>query len=471
MTVKDNKLLTWLLSFTILIFIFSCKNEVIEPKIEVVSYEILEPFTFKSSNELKPVGIDRQKEAILDLQNIMQELLISDTLITRELYELGKVDYYADYYIGLSDLLFPEKSGLYEVANLSPRISGQFKMAFEEKLRQGNYINLKAYIKEISNPIQYVGKFPSGESRDIYIYCPYCLDNGEEQLTTPTIVPTTEDQANALPGNKIFEDGIIKGVVVNDDFAYDNLTFNITSNTLLDVYPITPIDPIYGGGSSPSRGIQDESDLVPGVNYPSVYDNWSFICNSKLLKVVNVGDMTLHKKQYDPYFGFINSGGSEMVVMRIDGYLQIAENGNVKADNKDIETSFEKKYKRRWIRKEIRKTWAALWDQNWECDNTEQLFVIYEEDNNATKEFNSKITTKFKIFGQEVNAEATYKTSVPTEDDIIRLWRINNNAFFRSNSSNLGCDTHRHHWLDNNYYTIYDCGTNVEFTLPSYYIN
>ncbi len=210
--------------------------------------------------------------------------------------------------------------------------------------------------------------------------------------------------------------------------------------------------------------------MVPGNNWPSPDDDWDFISNSDLIKRVHIGEMKV-KKQYDAFIGLHNSGASEMRVIRVDGYLQTLNNGDIVDAGDNIENLTSKSYKRRWIRKKKWKGWYTFWDSNWESDNKEQQFVIYEEDNNVTQSLSLTISTVFTVGGLPITASGDYTTTIPTEDDLIRTWRMDGETFFRTNTSDQGCGFRNYPIYEGKDFPIYDCGTDVEYTLPHVYFN
>ena len=469
------KKIFYLIPFFVLLF--GCENSYIEQsKPNEVNY--LEPLILVSDSELKTSGFPQQKEAIIDLHIILETILRNQD-VSKELYYLGRTHYYSDYYMSLEDLLFPENSGLYEKANLTQDLQGSFKTTFENELQKHpEMVNLKAYVSSLPTVDNNVMNTTNNDDgTELYIYCPYCLDVPEEQTAEPSIVPTMVDAADEAIGNKLLEDGTTVGVMTNDDYASENLTYIVTTSDDVFTVPCDNWDPDCGGenpgggGSNPPsggtyNGIQSPDDIVAGTNWPHHNDDYDIICQEGLINRVFVGDMKV-KKQYDPWIGFNNSGGSEMRVMRIDGFLQTLENGDIVTDM--AEAVITKFYKRKWINDKDWKSWNAHWDPNWECDNTEQMFVIYEEDNNVEKSFNVSLTTVFTVAGIQTTATGTYAATVPTEDDLIRTWRMDGETFFRTNLEDNACGLRSHpnyQFID---YAIYDCGTDVEYTLPHNY--
>ncbi len=224
-------------SFLMTFAFFACEDSYIDQN-KPESLEFLKPLTFTSTTDLKPTGFHQQKEAIIDLQILMEKML-QDNNVSRELYHLGRTHHYSDYYISLKDLLYPDKSELYNNANLNSDLKGSFKSAFELEIQNHpEMVNLIAYVSSFDDENN-IGMYKTNNGNndtELYVYCPYCLDVPEEQTDEPTIVPTTVEATDEAIGNKLLSDGSIVGVNVNDDYAYQNLSYIITTSN--DVFTV-----------------------------------------------------------------------------------------------------------------------------------------------------------------------------------------------------------------------------------------
>jgi hypothetical protein len=120
-------------------------------------------------------------------------------------------------------------------------------------------------------------------------------------------------------------------------------------------------------------------------------------------------------------------------------------------------------------RKQIRNgTWkisGSIWDSNWELDNFEQIFGIYEEDTQGTESINRKQTTSAQ-YGQPpftftLAEEITFAMTFKTQDLIISQQSWDRESFYQYNQTGFGpCGT-RDGW------TVYECGARVRYTLPT----
>lgn len=118
--------------------------------------------------------------------------------------------------------------------------------------------------------------------------------------------------------------------------------------------------------------------------------------------------------------------------------------------------------KRKDIRKGNWKSVYSIWDANWEIDNKEQVFGIYEEDNESSQTFNVSIKTTVKdAQGNQVEQTVGFSVTVKSKEPIIRQLGWNRESFFLNNRGGLinNCGT-RNGW------TVYDCNLDVQYTMP-----
>jgi hypothetical protein len=175
---------------------------------------------------------------------------------------------------------------------------------------------------------------------------------------------------------------------------------------------------------------------------------------SPTITMVMIGSV-MCSKQYDHLISFSgNGGGSELRFVRADGYLQQNSNGQITSPQNVISVNCSRKdiRKKRW--KEVN----SIWDSNWEPDNPEQVFAIYEEDNEGSRTLSGSIQAKLKSLTIE---PLNYEFTVKTKDDIIRQLGWKRSSFFAFNQGGLnnGCGL-------SNGFTIYDCKTSVAYTMP-----
>jgi hypothetical protein len=160
-------------------------------------------------------------------------------------------------------------------------------------------------------------------------------------------------------------------------------------------------------------------------------------------------------RQYDHLISFTgNGGGSELRFIRADSYLEQNSNGQITSPQNVVSVNCSRKdiRKERWL--EVN----AIWDSNWEPDNPEQVFAIYEEDNEGSRKLSGSIEARLKIFTIE---PISYEFTVQTKDDIIRQLGWKRNSFFAFNQGGLnnGCGLM-------NGFTVYDCRSAVSYTMP-----
>ncbi len=381
-----------------------------------------------------------QVALIREVATILQEVY-RDPDALREVNATIYSGFYDDERVLLRDLLLPESSSLYQQEKFKETKvkPGIFKMAFYQAWLKGHYPGLDRQLSLPHNlatdgtnswwqlPL-FNGSAKVLSPKDgLSIYFPYSGHfNGTTgdafiSSTIPTIVAADRD-ADVGAGQQAYRCGFslcYKTVTVNDDYCESNPTH------------------IVGAGAE---------QAPPKLS--SVSDT------SSAVKMVMLG-MVRCTHQYDRLISFTgNGGGSELRFIRADGFLQQNANGQITSPQNTIAVNCS----REEIRKKRWKTINSIWDSNWEPDNKEQVFGIYEEDNEGSQTFSGSIQTKLKSFTIE---PIGYSITVKTKDDIIRQLNWNRQSFFAYNNGQLknGCGA-------NLGWTIYDCNTPVGYTLP-----
>jgi hypothetical protein len=122
-------------------------------------------------------------------------------------------------------------------------------------------------------------------------------------------------------------------------------------------------------------------------------------------------------------------GGNDVKIMRISGYLQLV-NSQVVTYSGDI---IPIRFKRRDVRKGIWRKSHQIWDPDWTPNNLEQVFVVYEDDDNVTRTINGTISTNLQL-GSNTNNTVTgsinYSITIPNADVIMRQMKITRNSYF-----------------------------------------
>lgn len=346
--------------------------------------------------------------------------------------------YYEDERVLLKDLLFPATSALFQSQAFKGTgvQSGQFKKLFEVALSKGNYPLLSQQLVSANSRNRVTGATPGdpvlltpgkifSTTKGISIYFPYAsnfnnaLTTGTPRRHSPPAIVAADREADTGPGREPLACGnswCYQPVIVNDAYCELNPTH------------------IVEEGATPSTLVQYD----PGSQLPLV-----FLGNIKCAH------------QYDKLISFTgNGGGSELRFIRGDAFLSQNSNGQITSPENTISVSVS----RSDIRKKRWKTINSIWDSNWETDNKEQVFGIYEEDNEGSKTFSGSIQTK--IFDFTIKP-IDYSITVKTKDEIIRQLNWSRESFFTYNRGGLsnGCG-------NTNGWTIYDCQTAVAYTLP-----
>lgn len=173
------------------------------------------------------------------------------------------------------------------------------------------------------------------------------------------------------------------------------------------------------------------------------------------------------QRQYDHLISFTgNGGGSEIVINRISGYLTMV-NQQITSFAGDGKTVY---FTRRDIRKGYRKEIMATWDADWLEKNDEQIYAVWEDDTEATKEFNGTLSTTVKIpISGGATIEATrsigFKVAVKSQDEILTQTKMPRRSYFTMAKEDRGCGFDPMPRFGENW-PLWDCGTNWTYSWP-----
>jgi hypothetical protein len=236
----------------------------------------------------------------------------------------------------------------------------------------------------------------------VSIYFPYSSEydysaSGDSYGPVASLVAASAEADEALGFQPFYSGGSLieyRPVVVNDDYVFNHPTH---------IVGINGIEPYQ----------TQDANLTPPVVVPSI-------------NRVYVGD-AICRVQYDRLISFTgNGGGSEIVYCRASGYLKL-----VGHQITEFEDKTDVKFERGTIRK---KQWLrvyAVWDADWVADNKEQVFAIYENDNNAEIVFTGSLSTTLKVSdGATVDGSIDYQIKRSSQDDIIKQLKISRVSYF-----------------------------------------
>jgi hypothetical protein len=365
------------------------------------------------------------------------------TPILKELYKNKNVldeinsaiqsGYYVEEQVKLSDLLYPDNSNLYKSKTVKNKglFSTEYRRLFDKMYGSPSQINNNSLTGNGNGLDGYLENFNLG------IYFPYSENFIQVEINQVTLTPT---QYEADFGEGFIFDHNTNNftqVVVNDFYAYSN-----------PVHIITFLDNV-----AISNNTQQNPSLL--TTPPQT--------NPQLLRVFHgFGRLT---RQLDPLIGFINSGGSEMVVGRISGYLERVD-GHVKDFKGDLaRLHYTRKAikEHRWVRT------YSIWDPHWRVDDKEQAYCAYEEDNSGSTKFSGKIKTKL---ASGVEGEIGFEVTVKTEDGLQAQVKQNRNDYLTTARQDQGhgflSNPADNTFLTSGFWPIYNGGssTNWSWTWP-----
>jgi hypothetical protein len=142
-------------------------------------------------------------------------------------------------------------------------------------------------------------------------------------------------------------------------------------------------------------------------------------------------------RQMDKLISFTgNGGGSEIKVCRINSFLKTTEE-HITDFAGDIVTVH---YTRADIRKQRWKRVFSVWDPNWNYQDIEQIYAVYEDDNKGSKTFSGTLKTTISLPGKLGKGEGDvgYKIVVSSQDEIITQRKMDRKSYLRDGLNNQG---------------------------------
>jgi hypothetical protein len=295
-----------------------------------------------------------------------------------------------------------------------------FSEAFWKAARVKNDTQLLDFLNFVQNKhlaLQNLSNNPldvnyQDQSSEVSIYFPYSSEfdisaSGDSYGPVASLVAASAEADEAMGFQPHYSGGALveyRPVVVNDDYVFSHPTH------IVGVNGIEPYE------------TQDAALNPPTVTTPPNVNR------------VYIGD-AICKTQYDRLISFTsNGGGSEINYCRASGYLKLVGHQITEFEDK---TSV--KFERGTIRK---KQWLrvyAVWDADWVVDNKEQVFAIYEDDNNSEITFTGSLSTTVRVAtGTNVEGSIDYQIKRSSQDDIIKQVKISRVSYFAGALRNQG---------------------------------
>jgi hypothetical protein len=407
-----------LLALTLLTAVIGCKKNTIDYQNGGVD---------ESKVYQKPITYDQ----ILLVSNLEKiTLILEDLYKEKKNLKLVNASIYAKAYtdesVLLKDLINPMHSilpGNKKFVELCSKwnVSLQdFSEAFWKAAHVKNDTQLLDFLNFVQNKhlaLQNLSNNPldvnyQDQSSEVSIYFPYSSEfdisaSGDSYGPVASLVAASAEADEALGFQPHYSGGALveyRPVVVNDDYVFSHPTH------IVGVNGIEPYE------------TQDAALNPPTVTTPPNVNR------------VYIGD-AICKTQYDRLISFTsNGGGSEINYCRASGYLKLLGHQITEFEDK---TSV--KFERGTIRK---KQWLrvyAVWDADWVVDNKEQVFAIYEDDNNSEITFTGSLSTTVRVAtGTNVEGSIDYQIKRSSQDDIIKQVKISRVSYFAGALRNQG---------------------------------
>ena len=407
-----------LLALTILATAISCKKNAIDYQNGGVD---------QSKVYQKPITYD-QIELVSNLEKIT--LILEDLYKEKKNLKLVNAAIYAKAYtdesVLLKDLINPMHSilpGNKKFVALCSKWNVRlqdFSDAFWNAARIKNDTQLFDFLDFVQNKHLSIQNLSNGQlgvngqdnSYDVSIYFPYSSEfdispSGDSYGPISSVVTSGAEADEALGFQPYYSAGVLvdyRPVIINDDYVFTNPTHIVGIN-----------------------GIEPYETQDANLNPPTV-------TTPPNVKRVYVGD-AICRVQYDRLFSFTgNGGGSEIKYCRVSGYLKLVGHQITEFEDK---TSV--KFERGTIRK---KEWLrvySVWDADWVVENKEQVFAIYEDDNNAEITFTGSLSTTLKHeSGATVDGSIDYQIKRSSQDEIIKQLKISRVSYFDAALRNQG---------------------------------
>ncbi len=384
--------LTLLILFTIVHFT-SCRK--IYDKEIIPKAEIKDPIFPTTIEEKKTV------QDIFSVTEIIKKVYAANPNAIAEVNDLIKIGYYNDEFILLSDLLKYETSLIYQ----SPKTrniknKGEFKKEFIKA------IGINSSNAQARTTLEYLTDYQNGV---ITIYYPYS-DKFTGTTASITVVPADRD-ADEAPGY-ILKSGKWINASAGDLYSQTN-PCHLIGVTSTDFTPAP--DNIYRT-TDPNvlpdaarcgiifTGTQEKQLPAPPI-YPGNLPN--------IIKVFIGYSRCVY--QFDRWISFTgNGGGSEIMYSRGDGYLKFA-NSHV-TDFQDLTTVY---HTRSDIRDKKALFVAAPWDNQWENNDTEQYYAIWEQDNKGSVNFKFSLATTVNTGTGQGPGSISFDINKTSQDAIV----------------------------------------------------
>lgn len=414
-----------------------------------------------------PGAVNKEKKIVAfnkEVANVLMQVYKNDSALI-EVNATIYCGYYADERVLLKDLLNPASSGLYR-SDKFLRLktdTGIFRRTFCEIIEKNPYPLINDFLSELNtkrtNPKASVSEDYNYQGEDFFsdemapaIYFPYSENffgsNEVEDLSVESlalmerpVIVSSDREADSGIGMEPYlcggfdEEICYREVVVDDNFVGLRNTHIVT-----------------GGATHLSEAESEQPAQATATS--RVYTGWSRLT-----------------KQMDKLISLTgNGGGSEIRVGRVSGYLK-TENEQVENFTGDMVMLF---FTRGEISNGRWKRVYSIWDPNWNYQDAEQIYAVYEDDTRGEKSFSGSLNTAVNIPGKpspgNAKGEVSYKITIPTQDEIILQRKLDRASFFRAGNIDQGngfIEDDDDFLSGNQDWPIYDGGAVWGYTMPN----
>jgi hypothetical protein len=334
----------------------------------------------------------------------------------------------------------------------------QDKMVFINDLLQPD-AELYSYAPFVENFPEYLGSFRtvfntyaekhgvSSFDDNLTFYFPYIENHDFFSAQNELTVVIAQADTDAATGYR-FREGKGEEVWVDDDYAAENLTLVVGVNALREramTYKELEEQQARAEEAGRPRNGRMQSDIMKTY------------CGKGRLK-----------KHLDAFVSFTgNGGGSELYIARVNGYLKSSNQQITNVEGDKTRISFS----RRDINKKKKRRLRVLWDSNWEEDDLEQIYAVWEDDTKGSKTFSGNLTTTITGGNAQnpttpVTGTLNYSVTVETQDNIVEELSYSRNSLRLTHLSTVaGCLSDDEYAPSGMYWESIDCGADWSYTL------
>lgn len=401
---------------------------------------------------------ERLRAAVEELYGLTPDLF-AERAVREEVYDLAVTRYREDRFVSLGDLLTGGAAEVYDARFSRPggvRGRGAFARAFAARFDPAETPNLARYVERGAG-----GELDVRDgARELFFYCPYCDDVPVEAVDSVTVAPVLDQPGPAAAGTLVTPSGS-EAVSVDEAYAQQRYTLQITATQggtgrttnyygeECYQYP-TEIVCCYfdaDGSVSECRTVyevpQDPPPSGGGGGRSGKTDRWQD-CDERARMFT--GNIRLTETT-DGFWSIADGGGTEVRMGQV-GVERIVQAPN----NRFAATGFSQQtgefyVTRRRIRRRAELWWGTEIVNEWECEDGDRWFVIYDDDPVSERQVapSFRPSTTIPVGGVPIEVGTTIglgEVTIESEDTPFLVTTMSRDNYFDLNREEFrGCGT------------------------------